>query len=91
MKKRVHLWISGLVKAVFFRASIVEMAEKLNIKGFVRNTEEGVEAVFEGDKESLDNIIEFCKKGPKYARVVKAEVKEENYQAEFSDFKVLHF
>jgi acylphosphatase len=91
MKKRFHVWIYGLVKGVFFRAGIKSMADKLNIKGFVRNTDDGVEAVFEGNSQDIEKMIEFCRKGPKYAQVVKTEEKEENYAAEFSDFKVLHF
>ena len=91
MKKRFHVWIYGLVKGVFFRAGIKSMADKLNIKGFVRNTDDGVEAVFEGNSQDIEKMIEFCRKGPKYAKVVKTEEKEENYAAEFSDFKVLHF
>ena len=91
MKKRFHVWIYGLVKGVFFRAGIKSMADKLNIKGFVRNTYDGVEAVFEGNSQDIEKMIEFCRKGPKYAQVVKTEEKEENYAAEFSDFKVLHF
>jgi acylphosphatase len=91
MKKRFHVWIQGLVKGVFFRAGVKDMADKLNIKGFVRNTDDGIEAVFEGNSQDIEKMIEFCRKGPKYAQVVKADVKEENYAAEFSEFKVLHF
>lgn len=91
MKKRVHVWVYGLVKGIFFRASIKEMADKLNIKGFARNSDEGVEAVFEGNSADIEKMIEFCKKGPKYAQVVRTEVQDENYAAEFSEFKILHF
>lgn len=91
MKKRFHVWVYGLVRGVFFRSSVNEQAGKLNIKGFVRNTEDGVEAVFEGDSEALKKMLEFCKKGPQYAKVVKTDIKEENYAAEFSEFKILHF
>jgi len=65
MKKRFHVWIYGLVKGVFFRAGIKSMADKLNIKGFVRNTDDGVEAVFEGNSQDIEKMIEFCRKGPK--------------------------
>jgi acylphosphatase len=91
MKKRYHAWIYGLVKGVFFRSSVKTEADKLNLKGFVRNAEDGVEAVFEGDSKDVEKMLEFCRKGPKYANVVKADIKEEQYAAEFSDFKILHF
>lgn len=91
MKKRLHVWIYGVVKGVFFRAQTKEEADKLNLKGFIRNTAEGVEAVFEGDTEKLRKILQFCKQGPKYSKVDKVESKEENYTGEFKDFKILYF
>ncbi|MFH1249194.1 MAG: acylphosphatase [archaeon] len=91
MKKRFHVWIYGLVKGVFFRATIKEEADKLGLKGFVRNTEDCVELVLEGESERVQQMLEFCRKGPKYAKVVKTEEKEENYAAEFPNFKILHF
>ena len=41
MKNSVRLYISGTVQAVFYRAFVKENAEKLGIKGFVRNLEDG--------------------------------------------------
>ena len=91
MKKRIHVWISGLVKGVFFRASIDELAKKLGIRGFTRNNPDGVEAVFEGNHDNLDEMLAFCKKGPKFSKVHDVKVKEETFTGEFRDFKVLHF
>ena len=95
MKKRVHIWIYGLIKGVFFRVGIKEQADALSLKGFARNTtkdgRECVEAIFEGDAEAIEKMIEFCKKGPKFSRVQKVEIKEENFNREFEDFKILHF
>jgi acylphosphatase len=91
MKKRIHVWIYGVVKGVFFRAQTKEEADKLGLNGCVRNTAEGVEAVFEGDAEALKKILEFCKKGPPYSKVDKVVSKEENYTGEFKDFKILYF
>lgn len=91
MKKRLHVWIYGVVKGVFFRAQTKEEADKLGLKGFVRNTPEGVEAVFEGDTEKLREMLQFLKQGPKYSKVDKVESKEENYTGEFKDFRIVHF
>ncbi|HTY44148.1 MAG TPA: acylphosphatase, partial [Patescibacteria group bacterium] len=41
MKKSVRLYISGTVQNVFFRAFVKENAEKYNVKGFIRNLEDG--------------------------------------------------
>ena len=87
--KRVHVFISGSVHGVFFRANTRDKAKALNLKGFVRNLPDGrVEAVFEGADEDVEKIIDFCRKGPFGARVENVEVKEEKYKAEFEDFEI---
>ncbi len=84
---RVHVLISGLVQGVFYRASTKEEAKKLGLTGWVRNLPDGrVEAVFEGEREKVERMIAWCKKGPPLARVERVEVHEESYQGEFSDF-----
>jgi acylphosphatase len=47
-----------------------------------------VEAVFEGEINNVQRMVEFCKKGPPYARVTKVEVVWEEFVGEFEDFKV---
>ncbi|MCR4326984.1 MAG: acylphosphatase [Nanoarchaeota archaeon] len=90
MKKAVRLYITGLVQGIFFRSFIKENAEKLNLKGFVRNLEDSrVETFFEGNPDDVRKMIELCKKGPKHSEVKKVEEKEEKFQG-FKSFKVLH-
>ena len=89
--KRVHIFISGRVQGCFFRANVRDRAKKLNLKGFVKNLDDGrVEAVFEGSEENIEKILEFCKKGPSGARVEKVEIKEEKISNEFNNFEVRH-
>ncbi len=81
--KRAHVKIYGRVQGVWFRASTKEMADKLGIKGWVRNMPDGtVEAVFEGDDKSVEKIIEWCHRGPPLARVDRVEVEYEEPQGE---------
>jgi len=90
MKKAVRIYINGTVQGVFFRAFIKENAERHNVKGFVRNLEDGrIEVFVEGDPDNVNKIIELCKKGPKHAQIRKTEVKPEKFQ-DFKTFKVLH-
>ena len=90
MKKSVRLYITGTVQGVFFRGFIKENAEKLNVKGFVRNLEDGrVEVFLEGDSDAVEKMTELCKKGPKHSQIRKVEEKEEKFQ-DFKTFKVLH-
>lgn len=89
MKARAHVHISGRVQGVFFRYETQALAEELGVKGWVRNTPGGrVEAVFEGDKEKVEQMLDFCRRGPPGARVTDVEVKWESYQGEFSSFSI---
>jgi acylphosphatase len=65
MKKAVRLYIDGSVQGIFFRQFVKDNAERNDIRGFVRNLEDGrVEVYIEGDNENVDKMIELCKKGP---------------------------
>jgi len=90
MKKSVRVHVDGLVQGIFFRNFVKENAEKQDVKGFVRNLEDGrVEALFEGDVDKVNKMVEMCKEGPKHSQVKSVSVKEESFQG-FKNFKVLH-
>ena len=75
--KHLNIKIYGLVQGVFFRASAKEQADKLDIKGFVKNMSDGslyIEA--EGDEKNLDKFVVWCNNGPMLAQVEKVEVSE---------------
>ncbi|MGB9761499.1 MAG: acylphosphatase [Caldimicrobium sp.] len=87
--KRVRVLISGKVQGVFFRAYTKEEADKLGVKGWVRNLPDGrVEALFEGEDEAVNEMIKWCHKGSPSSKVTKVEVFEEPYVGEFKDFKI---
>jgi len=88
-KVRARVHVSGQVQGVFFRSETQEEAIKHNVTGWVRNVPDGrVEAVFEGEKDQVDELIELCKRGPPGARVTRVEVSWENYTGEFKGFKI---
>jgi acylphosphatase len=88
-KAKAHVLISGQVQGVFFRDATRKKAEDLRITGWVRNLPDGrVEVLFEGEKEAIDKIIEWTKKGPDSARVEDIKVKWEEYKDEFSSFAI---
>ena len=90
MKKSVRLYIIGTVQGVFFRGFIKENAERFNVKGFVRNLEDGrIEVFLEGQVDEVNKMIELCKKGPKHAIIKRVEIKPEKFQ-DFKTFKALH-
>lgn len=88
-KKRVHVFISGKVQGVWFRAYTKEEADRLGLKGWVRNLPDGrVEAVFEGDEQAVEEMVRWCHKGSPMSRVERVEVQEEPYRGEFEDFSI---
>ena len=90
MKKSVRIYLTGVVQGVFFRQFIKENAERNDVKGFVRNLEDGrVEIFFEGDTNAVDKMVDICKAGPKHAQISNLEVKDEKFQG-LKEFKVLH-
>jgi acylphosphatase len=72
---RAHVYISGRVQGVFFRATAAREAAPLGLHGWVRNLPDGrVEAVFQGSRAGVDRMIEWCREGPPAARVDAVEV-----------------
>jgi len=89
MKVRAHVHISGRVQGVFFRYETRALAEGAGVGGWVRNTPDGgVEAVFEGEKEKVERMLDFCRRGPPGAKVAGIEVKWAPYRGEFSGFDI---
>jgi acylphosphatase len=86
---RAHVYVNGRVQGVFFRTETEEEATRLGVTGWVRNLPDGrVETVFEGEKDRVESLIEFCRRGPPGARVTDAEVIMENYVGEFRGFRI---
>jgi len=91
MKKSIRLFITGSVQGMFFRQFIKENAEKNNVRGYVRNLEDGrVEIFLEGNIDSVDGMMSICKRGPQHAVIRNVEEKEEKFQ-DFKEFKILKF
>ncbi len=87
MRKRWHIWVSGRVQGVFYRASTAEVAEQLGLTGWVRNLPDGrVEIVAEGGEEGLQKLLAWCRQGPPAARVTSVEVQQEAATGEFERF-----
>jgi len=90
VKVRVRVFVSGDVHGVFFRSETRRRAVKYNLKGWIRNLDDGrVEAMFEGAQEKVNNLIEFCKRGPSGASVSKIEVISEVHTGDYKDFRIV--
>ncbi len=89
MKKSIRLYLSGSVQGIFFRRFVKDHADKKNVKGYVRNLENGkVEIFLEGNSEDVDSMIPLCKRGPQHSQIRSVEEKEERFQ-DFKEFKIL--
>ena len=87
--KRVHVYISGRVQGVFFRAETQRAAVGFSLNGWVRNLADGrVEALFEGNDANVDKMLAWCHIGPPAARVEEVLTEEEPFIGEFRDFNV---
>lgn len=78
-RTRAHVYVSGRVQGVYFRASTRERARDVGVDGWVRNLADGrVEAVFEGSAEAVGSMVEWCHEGSSRARVEDVDVEYEN-------------
>lgn len=70
--------VHGRVQGVFFRDTARRMAASRGVAGWIRNRSDGtVEAVFEGEDEAVDAMVEFCRRGPRGAEVEDVRVRDE--------------
>ena len=86
-KVRAHVVVTGRVQGVYFRYATREEASMRGVKGWVRNLEDRrVEAVLEGEKAKVEELIDFCHYGPPAAKISAVEVTWEDYTGDFKDF-----
>ena len=75
---RRRVVVRGNVQGVFFRDSTEKEAGSRGVRGWVRNRDDGaVEAVFEGNPDGVEALVEFCRSGPSRADVEDVDVSEE--------------
>jgi acylphosphatase len=88
----LHAVVSGYVQGVFFRASVVEIASKLDLKGFVRNLTSGIEIEVEaeGDRDQLRRLLDFLHTGPPGAKVEKVISNWGKHKSKYRTFKILY-
>lgn len=89
-RTRVHVFVSGTVQGVYYRANTRDTARENGVDGWVKNRADGrVEAVFEGPEDAVESMIEWCHTGSPAADVADVEVEYENPQGE-DGFEILY-
>lgn len=87
---RAHIWVTGRVQGVGFRAYVEYSARKIGeLTGWVRNVGyDTVEAIAEGERAEVERLIEAIKQGPRGSRVNESKVDWETPTGEFQEFGV---
>lgn len=75
MALQARLGITGRVQGVGYRDWAMATAQRLGLKGWVRNRSDGsVEALVVGDDDAVGKMIEACRRGPTLAKVDAVDV-----------------
>ena len=89
MNVRAHVFFTGRVQGVFFRANTERKAVELGVYGWVKNLPERVvEAVFEGERSKVEYLIEWCTSHQPTAKVTNTQVVWEDFTGEFNSFGI---
>jgi acylphosphatase len=88
MPKHLDIFVFGNVKGVGFRMGAKQVADNLEIKGYVKNEGKFVFIEAEGEESDLDNLIEWCHTGPEGASVDRVDFKEGRIKS-FREFSIL--
>jgi acylphosphatase len=89
MTIQLRILVSGKVQGVFFRASAKQAANKLSITGWVRNLHTGqVEINAAGESKAIEQFINWCNHGPKFARVEKVVTEPLQATVENESFEI---
>jgi len=87
----VRAIIHGRVQGVFFRMETRKAAQRIGVFGWVKNKEDGtVEALFEGEKERVDSVLEWCRKGPPLSEVEKVSLSREEFTGNYNSFDITY-
>ncbi|QRV14539.1 acylphosphatase [Haloterrigena salifodinae] len=82
-RTRAHVFVSGTVQGVYYRANTRDTARERGVDGWVKNLDDGrVEAIFEGPEDAVEGMIEWCHTGSPAADVEDVEVEYEEPQGE---------
>jgi acylphosphatase len=81
--------VSGRVQGVGFRWFVQELAAVENARGWVRNRPDGsVEALVQGERDSVERIERRIRRGPPAARVERVEVTDVAVDDRLSSFGI---
>ena len=76
---KIHFKVEGRVQGVYYRQSAIDVAQRLGLRGWVRNRRDGsVEILATGDEEALNEFLGWCRIGPEAAKVAALEIMDDD-------------
>ena len=88
-KSRAKVIVKGIVQGVNFRYYTQKQAIRSNVTGWVRNLPDGsVAAIFEGEEQDVESMVQWCRHGPPSAQVTELIVQPEEFRGEFPSFSL---
>lgn len=85
-----NIFVAGFVQGVGFRKFVKSKARSMGLKGWVKNLSDGrVEALVQGDKEKIEELIKFCEQGPMLSDVKNVTVSWIDSDRVYKDFEIL--
>jgi acylphosphatase len=88
-KTQIKVIVTGKVQGVFYRASTRDAADRLGIKGYVKNLPNGsVEAVFQGNRPAVTQMIDWCHKGSTAAKVEHVLTEQVKTPSNYRSFEI---
>ncbi len=90
MNVRVHILVHGRVQGVFFRDHTQRWAVSLGVLGWVKNLAGGeVEILAEGEKERIEDLLGFVRKGSPLSRVESLDIEWTSYIGNYENFRII--
>lgn len=87
--KSLQIKVHGRVQGVGFRYSTVQAAVRSGVNGFVRNELDGTVLICcEGNAESVDTFVSWCRKGPSLSHVISLDITSVPFQGLYNSFKI---
>jgi acylphosphatase len=84
-----HVYVAGYVQGVAFRYTAIRQARSLRVTGWVRNLRDGrVELLIEGEEAQVNEMVGWCRHGPRTASVTDIQTETLPFTGKFSDFDV---
>lgn len=87
MSEELYLIFKGDVQGVGFRGTLKFFADRLHVKGFARNLNNGnVEVYAKGTKEALDLFLKQIEDRFGRKNIQEMEKKSQSFQEDYTDF-----